>query len=155
MNGSESFLHAQTSPPPENFSLALRSSIQNYTRHYYIGQFCDSRCWRSKQLCGLEHLMPVMRCSRRRDLWFIAGVFNPYLLKGHILMAERFAGRIQVLQSKICILLQDMRTNISLRKHTYDSFVILLMFYNLFLLLLFSYSAYPANIPYLQYLLRH
>jgi hypothetical protein len=46
------------------------------------------------------------------------GVFKVYLLKGHILMAERFAGRIRVLQSKVCILLQDIRTNISLHKYT-------------------------------------
>jgi hypothetical protein len=48
----------------------------------------------------------------------IAGVFNSYLLKGHILMTEIFAGRIHVLQSKVCILSQDMPTNVSLRKHT-------------------------------------
>jgi hypothetical protein len=41
-----------------------------------------------------------------------AGVFNLNLLKGHILMAEIFAGRIHVLQGKVCILLQDMRTNL-------------------------------------------
>jgi hypothetical protein len=45
-------------------------------------------------------------------------VFKFYLLKGQILMAERFAGRIHVLQSKVCILLQDMPTDISLHKHT-------------------------------------
>jgi hypothetical protein len=54
--------------------------------------------------------------------YFRPGVFNLYLLKGHILMAERFAGRIHVLQSKVYILLQDMPTNISLHKHTYESF---------------------------------
>jgi hypothetical protein len=43
-------------------------------------------------------------------------------------MAESFAGRIHVLQSKVCILLQDIRTNISLHKHTYDSFDILLIY---------------------------
>jgi hypothetical protein len=47
-----------------------------------------------------------------------AGVFNIYSLNGHILMAERFAGHIHVLQSTVCILLQDMPTNISLHKHT-------------------------------------
>jgi hypothetical protein len=46
------------------------------------------------------------------------GVFNLHLGKGHILMAERFAGSIHVLQSKVCMLLQDMRTNASLHKHT-------------------------------------
>jgi hypothetical protein len=40
-------------------------------------------------------------------------------------MEERFAGRIHVLHSKVCILLQDMRTNISLRKYT----KIVLLFY--------------------------
>jgi hypothetical protein len=50
--------------------------------------------------------------------WSKPGVFNLYLLKDHILMAERFAGRIHVLQSKVCILLQDMATDISLHKHT-------------------------------------
>jgi hypothetical protein len=47
-----------------------------------------------------------------------AGTCNLYLLKGHILMAERFAGRILVLQSKGWILLQDMPTNISVHRHT-------------------------------------
>jgi hypothetical protein len=47
-----------------------------------------------------------------------AGVFQLYLLKGHILMEERFADCIHVLQSKVCILLQDMPTNISLHKRT-------------------------------------
>jgi hypothetical protein len=46
------------------------------------------------------------------------GVFNIYLVKGHILKPERFAGRIHILQSKVCILLQDMPTTISVRKHT-------------------------------------
>jgi hypothetical protein len=54
-----------------------------------------------------------------------AGVFNLYLFKGHILMAERFAGRIHVLESKVCILLQDMPTNITLREHNR----IVLLFY--------------------------
>jgi hypothetical protein len=49
---------------------------------------------------------------------FTPGVFNLYLLKGHILMAERFMGRIHVLQSKVCTLFQDMPTNIFLHKHT-------------------------------------
>jgi hypothetical protein len=47
-----------------------------------------------------------------------SGVFKLYLLKGHILMAEIFLGYIHVLQSKLCILLQDMPANISLHKHT-------------------------------------
>jgi hypothetical protein len=49
------------------------------------------------------------------------GVLNLHLLKGlkgHVLMAERFAGRIYVSQRKVCILLQDMPTDISLRKDT-------------------------------------
>jgi hypothetical protein len=32
--------------------------------------------------------------------------------------AEGFAGRIHILQSKVCMLLQDMPTDISLHKHT-------------------------------------
>jgi hypothetical protein len=48
-----------------------------------------------------------------------SGVFNIYLFKGRILMAERFAGCIHILQSKVCILLQDMPTNISIYIHTY------------------------------------
>jgi hypothetical protein len=51
-----------------------------------------------------------------------------YLLKGHILMAKRLAGRVHILRSKVCILLQDTRTDISLHKHIYDSFVILLIY---------------------------
>jgi hypothetical protein len=47
-----------------------------------------------------------------------AGVFKLYLLKGHILMAQGFAGRIHALQSKVCILSQDTPTDISLHKHT-------------------------------------
>jgi hypothetical protein len=43
-------------------------------------------------------------------------------------MAERFAGRIHVLQSKVCTLLQDMHTNISLHEHTYHGFVILFIY---------------------------
>jgi hypothetical protein len=46
------------------------------------------------------------------------GVLKLHLLKGHILMAEISAGHIHVSQSKVCILLQDMPTDISLRKHT-------------------------------------
>jgi hypothetical protein len=84
------------------------------------------------------------------------GVFNLYLHRGHILTAERFAGRIHVLQSKVCILLQDLPTDISLHKHTQDSFVILFMYlfkvYDLFLLL-FTLQTFPAIV--LQYLLWH
>jgi hypothetical protein len=47
-----------------------------------------------------------------------AGVFNRYLLKGPTLVAERFAGRIHASQSKVCILLQGMPTDVSLCKHT-------------------------------------
>jgi hypothetical protein len=47
-----------------------------------------------------------------------SGVFSLYLLKGHILMAERSAGCIHVLHSKVCTLLQDMPTDISLHKRT-------------------------------------
>jgi hypothetical protein len=43
-------------------------------------------------------------------------------------MAERFAGRIRVLRSKVCVLLQDMPTNISIRKHILDSLVILFVY---------------------------
>jgi hypothetical protein len=61
-------------------------------------------------------------CSKETDwkikAWLTAGVCNLYLFKGHILIAERFAGRIHVLQSKVCVLLQDMPTNISLYKYT-------------------------------------
>jgi hypothetical protein len=63
-------------------------------------------------------------------------------------MAERFAGRIHVLHSKVRILLHDMPTNISLHKHTYNSFVIYLFTVYDLLLLLFTHSSYPANIPY-------
>jgi hypothetical protein len=80
-------------------------------------------------------------------------------------MAERFAGRIHVLQSKVRILLQDMPTNISLHKHTYDSFVILFylsMVYDLFLwfIYLFIYLFIPPNLQtfptvVVHYLLRH
>jgi hypothetical protein len=69
-------------------------------------------------------------------------------------MADKFAGRIHVLQSKVWISLQDMRTDISLHKHTQDSFVILCMYLFIYLkvyellLLLFTYSPHPANIPY-------
>jgi hypothetical protein len=47
-----------------------------------------------------------------------AGVFSLYLLKGHILMAERFENRIHVLQIKVCVLLLDMTTNTSIYKNT-------------------------------------
>jgi hypothetical protein len=47
-----------------------------------------------------------------------ARVFSLYLLKGHILMAERFEDRIHLLQIKICILLLDMATNTSIYKNT-------------------------------------
>jgi hypothetical protein len=57
-----------------------------------------------------------------------SGDFSLYLLKGHILMAEIFAGRIHVLHSKVCILLQDMRADVSLHKHMYDIFIILLIY---------------------------
>jgi hypothetical protein len=73
-------------------------------------------------------------------MWTERGHMNPvpYLLKGHILMAERFAGCFHVLQSKICILLQDMSTSISLREHTEDSyFIYLFMVYEF---LWFAYS---------------
>jgi hypothetical protein len=70
------------------------------------------------------------RASLWRHFFFYSGatapsarVFSIDLLKGHILMAERFAGRIHVLHSKVRILLQDMRTGISLHKHTQDSFI--------------------------------
>jgi 2,3-bisphosphoglycerate-independent phosphoglycerate mutase len=43
-------------------------------------------------------------------------------------MAESFAGRIHFLQSKVCIVLQDMPTDISVRTHTWDSFVILFIY---------------------------
>jgi hypothetical protein len=87
-----------------------------------------------------------------------AGVFNLHLLKGHILMAERSAGRIHVLHSKVCMLLQDRRTGISLHKHTYGSFIYLFIYlftvYALFLLL-FTYSPTLQTFPAvaLQYLL--
>jgi hypothetical protein len=50
------------------------------------------------------------------------------MLKGQILMAEIFAGIIHVLQSKVCMLLQDMLTNISVREHTYDGFIHLFIY---------------------------
>jgi hypothetical protein len=59
-------------------------------------------------------------------------------------MAERFVGRIHILQSKVCILLQGMPTNISVRKYKLDSSVILFI-YDLFLIS-FTYSLHPANI---------
>jgi hypothetical protein len=63
----------------------------------------------------MHHLQEAVHLQK----WCIkAGVFNIYLLKGHILMAERFAGRIHILQSKVCILLHDMPANISLHEHT-------------------------------------
>jgi hypothetical protein len=71
-----------------------------------------------------------------------AGVFNLYLLKSHILMAESFAGRIPVLQIKVYILLQDMHTNISLHKHTYDSFVISFMYLR-FMIYFYYYLLIP------------
>jgi hypothetical protein len=66
-----------------------------------------------------------------------AGVFNFYLLRGHILMAERFMGCIHILQRKVCILLQDMPANISVHKHTQNSFVILFIY--LWFMIYFSY----------------
>jgi hypothetical protein len=60
--------------------------------------------------------------------WIRARVFNLYLPKGQILIVEKFTGRIHVLQSKVCILLQGMPTNISPHKHTYDNFVILFIY---------------------------
>jgi hypothetical protein len=72
-----------------------------------------------------------LRADIRKKLCFRTyrpGALNLYLLKGHILMAEKFAGRIRVLQSKVCVSLQDMPTNISLHKHTYDSFVVLFIY---------------------------
>jgi hypothetical protein len=62
-------------------------------------------------------------------------------------MGERIAGRIHIVQSKICILLQDMNTNISLHKHRTVLLFYLFMVYYL-ILLLFTYSPYPANISY-------
>jgi hypothetical protein len=67
-----------------------------------------------------------------------SGIFNLYLLKGHILMEERFAGHIHVLQSKVCMLLQDMPTNISLHKHT--KIVLLLYSFMVYVLFLFTFS---------------
>jgi hypothetical protein len=52
------------------------------------------------------------------------GVFKLYLLKDHNLPVERFAGRMQVLVSKFFMLLPDIPTNISLHKHTQDSFLL-------------------------------
>jgi hypothetical protein len=60
------------------------------------------------------HTFPSTRLATLRT----TGVFNLHLLKGHILTAERFAGPVHMLQSKVCILLQDVPTNISLHKHT-------------------------------------
>jgi hypothetical protein len=81
-----------------------------------------------------------------RHIWSNAGVFTLYLLKGHILKAERFAGRIHALQSKVCILLQDMPTNISLHKHIQDGFVILFMYlfiYDLWFILIIIIYLFP------------
>jgi hypothetical protein len=47
-----------------------------------------------------------------------AGVFSRYLLEGHIFVLERFAGRLHVLLRIVCMLLQDIHTNIFLHKHT-------------------------------------
>jgi hypothetical protein len=44
-------------------------------------------------------------------------------------MAERFAGRIHVLQGKVRIMLQDIPTNISLPKHTYKGSFLILFIY--------------------------
>jgi hypothetical protein len=74
------------------------------------------------------------------------GVFNIYLLQGHILMPEIFGGRIHVLQSKDRILLQDMPTDIYVHKHTSDSFVILFTYLTFIIYSLII--IYPANIPY-------
>jgi hypothetical protein len=86
---------------------------------------------------------------------FREGVFNLYLLKGHILMTERFAGRIHVLYSKVCILLQDMPTNISLHRYIKDSFI--LFIYLWFICYYALISPTPQTFPtiVLQYVLRH
>jgi hypothetical protein len=79
-----------------------------------------------------------IRCS-------VAGVFNLYLHKGHMLMAERFAGRIHVLQSKVCILLQDLPTSISLHKHTQDS-LLFYLFINLWFIFYYYYSPWKHSL---------
>jgi hypothetical protein len=55
-------------------------------------------------------------------------------------MAERFVCLIRVLQSKVCILLQELPTNTSLRKHTEDSFVIFIYLFMVDDLFLSTYS---------------
>jgi hypothetical protein len=76
-------------------------------------------------------------CTKPRD--FKAGVFSLYLLKGHILMAERFAGRNHVLQSKVCVLLQDMPTDISLHKHNRIVLLFYLFMHGLTFIIIYLY----------------
>jgi hypothetical protein len=63
-------------------------------------------------------IQPGSQATSIRNFRCKSGVFKLYLLRGHILMAEKFAGRIHVLQSKVCVLLQDSPTDISLHKRT-------------------------------------
>jgi hypothetical protein len=95
------------------YNLENRVTLAIKTRKYQPGT-----CARAPCAVSYLHLY--------RTQFSKAGVFKLYLLKGHILMAERFAGRIHVLQSKVCILLQDTPTSISLHKHTQHSLFIYL-----------------------------
>jgi hypothetical protein len=48
--------------------------------------------------------------------------------------------------AKVCILLQDMPTNISLCKHTYDIFVIYLFIYLWFMIYFYDHLLIPTRI---------
>jgi hypothetical protein len=50
---------------------------------------------------GLENPSDYVRVGRTIE--HLEQGPSPFLLQGHILMAERFAGHIRVLQSKVCV----------------------------------------------------
>jgi len=89
----------------------------------------------------IKETMSVLQLPQALIMWtiqlimtqcFKSRIFNIYLLKGHILISERFAGCRHVLRSKVCLLLLGIPTNISLPKRTYDSsfsFIYLFMGY--------------------------
>jgi hypothetical protein len=83
---------------------------------------------------------------------------QPLLAQRPHFNGKRFAGHIHVLQSKVCILLQNMRTNIYLHKHAYDSFILFIYlwftiyFYYYYLLIPPTLKTFPTVA--LQYLLR-
>jgi hypothetical protein len=88
------------SPTPPALTMKARGSTETVEPFFYhedggIRLLQQAHIYQIISHRNPEDAARVAHCCR-------PGVFKRYLLKGHILTAERFAGGVHVLQSKVC-----------------------------------------------------